>query len=124
MNGAVQAFITFLVAYILSQFYRSFLAVIAPELARELSLDPQALGNLQAWWIATMRRALMDASGLSSAELTLLVYERRGLATKHIAGITGTSTSSVDSRFQRINAKLDAPNRKAAAQLAAEYGLI
>ena len=48
----MQAFITFLAAYVLSQFYRSFLAVIAPELAAELALDPQALGNLQAFWIA------------------------------------------------------------------------
>jgi len=45
------SFLTFLAAYVLSQFYRSFLAVIAPELARELTLDPQALGNLQAFWI-------------------------------------------------------------------------
>lgn len=48
----MRVFLTFLSAYILSQFYRSFLAVIAPELARELALDPQALGNLQALWIA------------------------------------------------------------------------
>ena len=48
----MRSFITFLAAYTLSQFYRSFLAVIAPELAQELALDPQALGNLQAWWIA------------------------------------------------------------------------
>jgi MFS family permease len=47
----VRTFLTFLAAYVLSQFYRSFLAVIAPELAREMGLDPQALGNLQAWWI-------------------------------------------------------------------------
>lgn len=47
----MRAFVTFLAAYVLSQFYRSFLAVIAPELARELLLDPQALGNLQAFWI-------------------------------------------------------------------------
>ncbi|PZF75169.1 MFS transporter [Aestuariivirga litoralis] len=47
----MRAFLTFLAAYVLSQFYRSFLAVIAPELARELALDPQALGNLQAFWI-------------------------------------------------------------------------
>jgi predicted MFS family arabinose efflux permease len=33
-------------------FVSDFLAVIAPELAGELSLDPQALGNLQAFWIA------------------------------------------------------------------------
>jgi MFS family permease len=47
----VRIFLTFLAAYVLSQFYRSFLAVIAPELAAELSLGPQALGNLQALWI-------------------------------------------------------------------------
>lgn len=49
---AMLAFVTFLAAYVLSQFYRSFLAVIAPELATELALDAQALGNLQAVWIA------------------------------------------------------------------------
>lgn len=47
----MRIFLTFLAAYVLSQFYRSFLAVIAPELARELALGPQALGNLQALWI-------------------------------------------------------------------------
>ncbi|MCA3562445.1 MAG: MFS transporter [Aestuariivirga sp.] len=47
----MRVFLTFLAAYMLSQFYRSFLAVIAPELAHELTLDPQALGNLQAFWI-------------------------------------------------------------------------
>ena len=47
----MRVFLTFLAAYVLSQFYRSFLAVIAPELANELALDPQALGNLQAFWI-------------------------------------------------------------------------
>ena len=45
------SFLTFLAAYVLSQFFRSFLAVIAPELGAELSLDSQALGNLQAFWI-------------------------------------------------------------------------
>lgn len=47
----MRIFLTFLAAYVLSQFYRSFLAVIAPELAHELGLGPQALGNLQALWI-------------------------------------------------------------------------
>ena len=51
MTLAMRVFLTFLAAYVLSQFYRSFLAVIAPELANELALDPQALGNLQACWI-------------------------------------------------------------------------
>ena len=52
MKDLVSNFIVFLAAYTLSQFYRSFLAVIAPELAAEISLSPQALGNLQALWIA------------------------------------------------------------------------
>jgi len=47
----MRVFSTFLAAYVLSQFYRSFLAVIAPELATELALSPQDLGNLQAVWI-------------------------------------------------------------------------
>lgn len=48
----MKSFLTFLVAYALSQFYRAFLAVIAPEFSRELGLDALALGNLQAFWIA------------------------------------------------------------------------
>jgi len=47
----LKPFLTFLAAYVLSQFYRSFLAVIAPELAHDLSLGPQALANMQAFWI-------------------------------------------------------------------------
>ncbi|MCB1378290.1 MAG: MFS transporter [Alphaproteobacteria bacterium] len=47
----MRVFLTFLAAYVLSQFYRSFLAVIAPELALEMHLGPQALGNMQAYWI-------------------------------------------------------------------------
>jgi predicted MFS family arabinose efflux permease len=37
-------------AYELSQFYRSFLAVIAPELARDLALTAADLGRMQAAW--------------------------------------------------------------------------
>jgi MFS family permease len=44
-------FFGFLAGYILSQFFRSFLAVIAPELAVELHLDPQALATMQTAWI-------------------------------------------------------------------------
>lgn len=47
----MRAFVTFLFAYVLSQFYRSFLAVIAPELSHDLALDPQALANLQSFWV-------------------------------------------------------------------------
>ena len=46
-------FLAFLFAYILSQFYRSFLAVIAPELGAELGIDATGLGTLSmAWFLA------------------------------------------------------------------------
>ena len=45
------AFSGFLAAYVLSQFFRSFLAVIAPELSHELALDPQSLAGMQTAWI-------------------------------------------------------------------------
>jgi MFS family permease len=45
------AFLAFLAAYMLSHFYRTFLAVIAPDLAKELSLSPQILANMQACWL-------------------------------------------------------------------------
>jgi predicted MFS family arabinose efflux permease len=47
----VKPFLTFLAAYVLSQFYRAFLAVIAPEFSVELGLNPRTLGNLQGLWI-------------------------------------------------------------------------
>ncbi|HEX8168413.1 MAG TPA: MFS transporter [Beijerinckiaceae bacterium] len=40
-------------AYVLSQFYRSFLAIVAPDLTRELGLGPAELGSLSGMWFAT-----------------------------------------------------------------------
>ena len=45
-------FLVLLTGYVLSQFYRSFLAVIAPELAAELHLSATDLGNISAAWFA------------------------------------------------------------------------
>jgi sugar phosphate permease len=49
----VQTFLVFLLAYALSQFFRSFLAVIAPELTLELHLTAGELGLMSAVWFAT-----------------------------------------------------------------------
>ena len=46
----MRTFLVFLTAYILSQFYRSFLAVIAPELARDIGLTPADLASMSAIW--------------------------------------------------------------------------
>jgi sugar phosphate permease len=48
----LQIFLVFLLAYTLSQFFRSFLAVIAPELTVELALSPGDLGFMSAAWFA------------------------------------------------------------------------
>lgn len=48
----MSAFVIFLIGYVLSQFYRSFIAVIAPELSAELNLTPLDLGNISASWFA------------------------------------------------------------------------
>lgn len=48
----MRIFAVFLFAYLLSQFFRSFLAVIAPELALDIGLTAKDLGNVSAAWFA------------------------------------------------------------------------
>ncbi|MBN9441289.1 MFS transporter [Bosea sp. (in: a-proteobacteria)] len=45
------SFVVLLLAYILSQFFRSFLAVVSGDLVRDLGLDQGQLGSLQAAWL-------------------------------------------------------------------------
>lgn len=49
----MRQFAVFLSAYTLSQFFRSFLAVIAPDLTRDLRLDATDLGTISAAWFVT-----------------------------------------------------------------------
>jgi hypothetical protein len=87
-------------------------------LARSLSME------LHEWWVNRIKRQLVAEARISEDDLMLLRHERAGLISKEIAAQLGTSKSSVDSRFQRISDRLGVPNRRAAAALAAEYGLI
>ncbi len=41
---------TLTLAYVLSQFYRAFLAVMAPTLAQDLGVLPQVLAQASGWW--------------------------------------------------------------------------
>jgi MFS family permease len=90
-------FLIFLFGYTLSQFYRSFLAVIAPELARDLGLSAADLGAMSGIWFAAFafgqfpvgwaldrfgpRRSvpLIMLSGVAGAAL-LAIAQSRGLA--------------------------------------------
>lgn len=96
---------------------RTQLAVVKP-LARSLAME------LHEWWVRKTRGDLLASSRIGQDDLELLRFERAGLSTKEIARKLGTTAASVDSRFQRLNAKLGTPNRKATARLAMEYGLI
>jgi DNA-binding CsgD family transcriptional regulator len=74
--------------------------------------------------IRSVREEIRRRWQINPQELTLLSCEFKGLRTKQIAKLLGISTASIDSHFQRVNVKLGVLNRKAAARLAAEYGLI
>jgi len=80
--------------------------------------------ELHEWWLGRLREELVAGTAITSTDLALLNHEWVGHTTKTIARLLGLSTSSVDSRFQRLNVKLGVTSRKLAAQLAAEYGLI
>ena len=49
----MRAFPVFFVCYVLSQFFRSFLAVIAPNLAADVGLTDAGLGGVSAIWFLT-----------------------------------------------------------------------
>lgn len=91
----------------------------------DLKLAARTLAmELHEWWLGRIKRELITSARITLDDLLLLRHERLGHSTKQIAAELDVSASSIDSRFQRINAKLGVPNRKAAANLAAEYGLI
>ncbi|MBE2242432.1 MAG: autoinducer binding domain-containing protein [Burkholderiaceae bacterium] len=87
-------------------------------LARTLAME------LHEWWIARIKNEVLASARLSDEDLVLLMHERLGHSTKSIAAKLNMSPNAINSRFQRMNAKLGVPNRKSAAQLAAEYGVI
>ena len=87
-------------------------------LARTLAME------LHEWWIARIKDELLASARLTGEDLVLLMHERLGHSTKFIAARLDMSPNAINSRFQRMNAKLGVPNRKSAAQLAAEYGVI
>jgi DNA-binding CsgD family transcriptional regulator len=87
-------------------------------LARGLALE------LHGWWSNYERDELIKELRLTEEDLSLLQLELRGAGTKEASGELGSSTASIDSRWQRLNRKLGSPNRQSTARLAVKYGLI
>ena len=80
--------------------------------------------ELHEWWLARLRDELIESTGINQTDLAMLARDRLGHNTKEIARDLGSNVRAINSRFQRLCLKLGVSSRKAAAQLAAEYGLI
>lgn len=87
-------------------------------LARALAAE------LHDWISLHLGASLQEAVRLQPRDLLLLALEREGLGTKEISLRTGMSIAAVDSRFQRLNRRLNCPSRKASARRAAEHSLL
>lgn len=80
--------------------------------------------ELHEWWLARIRRELIARARITAGDLELLRHQCQGHSSKRIAAELRVSRSSINSRFQRMNSKLGVANRRMAARLAAECGLI
>lgn len=80
--------------------------------------------ELHGWWVAHRRREKLAAIRLTDDDLVLLELHVNGRNSDEIADTLRVTRQSINSRFQRLNRRLHVPNRRAAAQLAIECGLI
>lgn len=87
-------------------------------LARALAME------LHQWIVKATRQELLAVSGLTEADMELLRHEAAGHSSKAIGAALNLEAKTIDCRFQRVNAKLDAPDRRTAARIARLYGLV
>lgn len=87
-------------------------------LARALSME------LHRWMLQAIRKELLAKSRLTAADIELLRHEQAGHTSKVIGAALNIEAKTVDCRFQRISAKLDAPDRRTAMRIARLYGLL
>jgi hypothetical protein len=80
--------------------------------------------ELHAWRNEYERGELLSRLRVTDEEIRLLELELNGVGTKKAAGLLGTTTASIDSRWQRLNQKLGSPQRGETARLAAKLGLV
>lgn len=80
--------------------------------------------ELHEWWLARLRSELIARARITEGDLELLGHQCLGHSSKRIAAELQVSRSSINSRFQRMNSRLGVANRRAAARLAAECGLV
>jgi hypothetical protein len=87
-------------------------------LARALAME------LHRWLQQSIRKDLLLRSHITDAEIGLLRHEAAGHSSKVIGASLKVEGTTIDCRFQRLNAKLDAPDRRTALRIARLYGLL
>jgi hypothetical protein len=87
-------------------------------LARSLAME------MHAWMRRSVRDELIRRSGVNAGDIELLRHELAGRGSKAIGSLTNLEGKTIDSRFQRVCAKLGVPNRRAAVRVALLYGLL
>jgi sugar phosphate permease len=83
-------FLVLLLAYVLSQFFRAFLAIVAADLSRDLGLDAARLGEVSAIWFATFAVAQIPV-GLALDRFG----PRRTMAVFMLAAVAGAALFAV-----------------------------
>lgn len=86
--------------------------------ARALAME------LHEWLLRALRDDLLERSNITHDEIELLRHEAAGHTSKMVAAALGIKPKIVDYRFQRVSAKLNAPDRRTAMSIARLYGLI
>lgn len=80
--------------------------------------------ELHRWLHRSLKEELLARSKLTESDIELLRHEAAGHSSKVIGAALNIEAKTVDCRFQRINSKLQAPDRRSAARIAKIYGLI
>lgn len=92
---------------------------------RGLRVHARALAmELHDWWVAHIRRETVDRIHITGDEQLLLEHCVLGHTSARIGKELCISRAAVNSRFQRLHAKLGVKNRRTAARIAVECGLV
>ena len=95
-----------------------------PDARSTRTLGRALAAELHDWLTHYLRERLRQTAQLEAEDLGLLAMEWQGLGSKEIGTRMGLSITCVDSRFRRLNARLNCLNRHRAAARAAAYGLL
>ena len=93
-------------------------------LARHRSLMRAFALELLEWWDAKLRQESLEELELDELDLELLAKAQRQATAEEAARELGVTLSRVNSRYERLARKLQAPNKRGAVDRAVALGLI